>query len=415
MSNSNAIDHPQSDIVLDSEGYYSDAEETEDIMYEQGGVSNKYFDPSRRISQKKRDYFESSGSDVHYDIIDNINSISCKTGSGLSSNIEQPSTHKLYSKSRRNSRERKINYAESPEKVKPFWETDVYRRRKEINSLNGYDEIESTIYRRNSGRNSKRRRISYAESPEKALAFWEAKSKLAARKIKSNNTDHNKDSPKKENIFKLKEICEPDNDCIIKKKRNSIYDISSEDFTVAETCFDKEAVKATISASVDQCIINNENDSSIELFGKCPFHCTKRIKLPYSKHLISLVENHNDLKRRFEAGKVVADAVVSSQHRFCEYHSAEVTLLPQWIAKGYPLTIDFRKIQHRLSKCTDRLNSIYNGKVKSIFKKNVVESIEAKHSLFNHMGQNGYYGWVMKFNIEWIKQSAKVFADAVSE
>jgi hypothetical protein len=402
MATTSEID---SDIIVDSEGYFSDADE----------------DSSRRTSQK----MISSEAAVKSDTIKKIKDMNTmKSKEASLRQIDNKTQDLKLDLSRRNSRGSPVNYTESPKHQKPIWETDAYKIKKERRTDVGCEEIESdvsvNIYNRNNRRNSRGQKICYTESPEKAPAPWETRSKSTTGKIKQIIYHESDCNQKKEKLLKENDVCDSDSDRIIEKKMKVIHDSSSDDSDceassdVVDMCMSGSgqiAELATENTTIDQAIIVIGNDSTI--LGKCPFYCSNSVKLPHSTHLASLLDYHNDLKRRFELGIVVKDAIVSSQHRICEYHSAEITLLPQWIAKGYPLTIDFKKIKFRLSKCIHRLRSIYNGDVHSIFKKNIIESIQAKHSLDHHMGKNGYYGWVIEFNIEWVKQSARVFADAV--
>lgn len=111
---------------------------------------------------------------------------------------------------------------------------------------------------------------------------------------------------------------------------------------------------------------------------KCPVDqfCKFPIIIPFSKKLGSIYNRYQELLEKHENDECSLSSVILYRDKFCSYHRAEKTIIPQGIEKGYLFEIDFGALDKKLGKCLPRLKGIVEGEVHSSFKQKIKESFE---------------------------------------
>jgi hypothetical protein len=158
------------------------------------------------------------------------------------------------------------------------------------------------------------------------------------------------------------------------------------------------------------------NESSVEQTPNCPVDsfCRTPLIIPYSPKLQSMLEKYRVMEVSRNLGECSLSALMQYRDKFCIYHAAEATSIPEGIAKGYIFELDFEKIREQLMVCLPRLQEIAKGNIKSIIREKVSNSMPKVGALkrqsylslmigmLNKVRQAenmnfGYYGWVISF------------------
>jgi site-specific DNA-cytosine methylase len=111
---------------------------------------------------------------------------------------------------------------------------------------------------------------------------------------------------------------------------------------------------------------------------KCPVDnfCRFPIMIPFSKKLESIYIRYQELLEKHQNDECSLSSVLLCRDKFCSYHRAEETIIPQGIEKGYIFEIDFGVLDKKLEKCLPRLKRIIKGEIYSEFQQTIKKNFE---------------------------------------
>ncbi|KAH9266536.1 hypothetical protein BASA83_010521 [Batrachochytrium salamandrivorans] len=148
-----------------------------------------------------------------------------------------------------------------------------------------------------------------------------------------------------------------------------------------------------------------DNESSLPRFVACPANpnCAGKVQIPYSAAMTKALDLYETCRRGYTLNNGDRERLMNARQMFCRLHTAEETVIPQGLVKGYPMEIDFKGVRRRVEKMRCMFKDILLGRVHSVFLDLALVSFrelgkwkaQANDTKFLRLSklQCGYYGW----------------------